>query len=88
MWIWSWSYHSSFGDIPNSISSLPGNLSVSTVKSLRWMDGLQFYVLFNSVSIISGQWEIDNERLCAMELHLQLRRFRLGGGGIELGPLD
>lgn len=34
MWIWPRSYHSSFGDIPNSISSLPGNLSVSTVKSL------------------------------------------------------
>ena len=32
-----------------------------------WMDDLRFYVLFNSVSVISGWWEVDNERLCAME---------------------
>ena len=30
---------------------------------------MQFYILFNSISVISGQWEVDNERLCAMELH-------------------
>ena len=39
-----------------------------------WMDDLQIYILFNSVSVISGQWEVDNERLCAMELRLRLRR--------------
>ena len=39
------------------------------------MDDLQFYILFNSISVISGRWEIDNERLCAMELCLWLRRF-------------
>ena len=33
-----------------------------------WMDDLRFYVLFNSISVISGQWVGDNERLCAMEL--------------------
>ena len=42
-----------------------------------WMDDLLFYILFNSVSVISGRWEVDNERLCAMELCLGLRRFRL-----------
>ena len=31
------------------------------------MDDLQFCVLFNSISVILGQWEGDNERLCAME---------------------
>ena len=41
------------------------------------MDDLHFYILFNSISVISGQWEIDNERLCAMELPVRLRRFRL-----------
>ena len=30
-----------------------------------WMDDLQFYVLFNSISVISGWCEDDNERLCA-----------------------
>ena len=37
------------------------------------MDDLQFYVLFNSISVISGQCLDDNERLCAMELRLWLR---------------
>ena len=51
-----------------------------------WMDDLRFYVLFNSISVISGRCLDDNERLCAMELRLQLRRFHLVR--IELGPLD
>ena len=41
------------------------------------MDDLRFYVLFNSISVISGRCLDDNERLCAMELRLQLRRFHL-----------
>ena len=35
----------------------------------------QFYVLFNSIPVISGQWMGDNERLCATEPYLQLKRF-------------
>ena len=42
-----------------------------------WMDDLRFYVLFNSIPVISGRCSDDNERLCAMELRLRLRRFRL-----------
>ena len=42
-----------------------------------WMDDLRFYVLFNSISVISGQYLDNNERLCAMELRLRLRRFHL-----------
>ena len=42
-----------------------------------WMDDLRFYVLFNSISVISGRCLDDNERLCAMELRLRLRRFHL-----------
>ena len=45
-----------------------------------WMDDLQFYVLFNSVSVISGRRDVDNERLCTMEHHIRLRRFRLKRG--------
>ena len=44
------------------------------------MDDLRVYVLFNSTSFISGRLEVGNERLCAMELRLWLRRFRLGDG--------
>ena len=39
-----------------------------------WMDDLRFYVLFNSISVISGRWADDNDRLCAMELRLRLKR--------------
>ena len=45
-----------------------------------WMDDLRFYVLFNSISVISGRCLGDNERLCAMELRLRLRRFHLEWG--------
>ena len=51
----------------------------------RLMDVLRFYVLFNSMSVISGQWADENERLCAMKLRLRLRRFR---SGLELELLD
>ena len=47
------------------------------ISQSAMMVHLRFYVLFNSISIISGWWVDDNERLCAMEPHLWLRRFRL-----------
>ena len=31
------------------------------------MDDLQFYLLLNSILVISGQWVGDNERLCAVK---------------------
>ena len=40
----------------------------------RRMNDLRFYVLFNSISVIPGRCSDDNERLCAMELRLRLRR--------------
>ena len=49
-------------------------------QTLGLDNDLQFHVLFNSISIISGQWADDNERLCAMEPRLRLRRFRLERG--------
>ena len=39
-----------------------------------WMDDLRFYVLFNSISVISGQWADDNDRLCEMKPRLRLKR--------------
>ena len=39
------------------------------------MDDLQLYVLFNSISVISGGWLSDDERLCAMEACLWWKRF-------------
>ena len=31
--------------------------------SVLWMHDLRFYVLFNSISVISGRWVDDYERL-------------------------
>ena len=53
----------------------------------KQIDDLQFYVLFNSISVISGGWADDNERLCAMEPCLLLRRFLLERDS-NSGPLD
>ena len=45
------------------------------------MDGFfAIFILFNSISVISGRWAVDNERLCTMELSLRLRRFHLERG--------
>ena len=38
------------------------------------MDDLRFYILFNSISVKSEWWADDNERLCAIEPCLQLKR--------------
>ena len=51
------------------------------------MADLRFYVLFNSISVISGRWANDNERLCAMESRLRLRRVRLERGS-NSGAVD
>ena len=54
-----------------------GSLRVNCklVEFEEWMDDLQFYILFNTVTVISGRWDNDYERLCAMELRLRLGRF-------------
>ena len=52
-----------------------------------WMNDSLIYILFNSISVKSGQWVDDNEMLCAMEPRLQLRRFPFEWGS-NPGPLD
>ena len=39
------------------------------------MDDLRFHILFNSISVISGQSLDDKQRLWAMEPDFQLERF-------------
>ena len=39
------------------------------------MDDLRFYVLFNSISVISGRLKVDNERIYAIEPRLRLKRY-------------
>ena len=48
------------------------------------MDDLQFYIFYNSISVISGQWKVDNKRLCALEPCSGLKRF-LHSVGLEPG---
>ena len=45
-----------------------------------WMDDCLFYVLFNSIAVISERWADDKERLFAME-----HRLRSPRAGLELG---
>ena len=35
-----------------------------------WMDDLRFHIQFNSISVISGRWKGEHERLCAMKRRL------------------
>ena len=37
-----------------------------------WIDDIEFYVPFNSKTVISGQWLDDNERLYAVKCFLGL----------------
>ena len=56
-------------------------LSVHVVAG--WMDNLGFYVLFNSISVISGRWISDSEMLYTMAPGLRSERFA-SQAGIEL----
>ena len=40
--------------------------------------------MVNSISVISGRWEVDNEGQCAMETRLKLEKFP-PSGGLDLG---
>ena len=63
-------------------TSLPLWILLSNIDG--WMK--QFYVLFNSISVILGQWEDYNERLCAIESLLRLRKFRFEPGSNSRPP--
>ena len=43
---------------------------------MEW-DDLQLYILFTSITVISGLWECSSKRLCAMEPNLRLEKFSL-----------
>ena len=45
-----------------------------TILKSGLMDDLRLYILFNNISVISGRWVGDYERLCAMEPRLRLKR--------------
>ena len=51
------------------------------------MEDMRFYVLFNIISVISGQWKVGNEKLCAMETPFTADKIS-PRAGIKLNPLD
>ena len=51
------------------------------------MVDLQFYFLFNSISVLSGRWEVNDERLCSVEPHLFLKTYH-PTTQFEQGALD
>ena len=50
------------------------------------MDDLRFYILFNSISVLSGQWLDDNENMWANGTLFMV--MNVGGGGFKPEPLD
>ena len=54
--------------------------------NMQLMDGwIRFYVPFNSISVISGRWKGEHERLCAMKCCLGSGRIS-PPAGFEPGP--
>ena len=60
----------------NDKGGLPGGKNVRKQNKVcyRRKNEWQLYVLFNSSSVISRRWAGDNERLCATEPSLGLKR--------------
>ena len=59
------------------------------IPSCKEVCDLQFIVLLNSISVISGQYLDDNERLCAMEVGTLFMVEKISPRvRIELGALD
>ena len=52
-----------------------------------WMVDLRCFPLFNSISVMSGQWKVYNERLCANGTLFTVEMIS-PKARIELGPLD
>ena len=51
----------------------------------EWMDDFQFYILFNSISVTSGEWVGGNERLDEMEPCLWLKKNSSSQAELESG---
>ena len=45
-----------------------------------WMDELEFYVPFNNISVISGRWKDEHERLCVVKRRLGSEKILASSG--------
>ena len=59
---------------------IPNLCFVEMSVNYKWIDNLGFYLFFNSISVISGRWEGDNKKQCAIEYLLQIKRSLLHTG--------
>ena len=59
---------------PNRTGVLLLPIHVLYFSQMQMTDDMRFYVLFNSISVISGRWFSDNEEFCAVESRLWLER--------------
>ena len=57
---------------------------VYSFKQATYIISVSVIAPFNNTSVKSGQRVVDSERLCAMQPHLQLRRY-LPQAGLEPG---
>ena len=57
-------------------------------EEAEWMADLGFYILFNSISVMLGRYEDDNEKLCAMEPNFKVRKELFPQLGFNLERLD
>ena len=60
------------------------NFSKKKLRSQGWMDDSRCYVIFNSISVVSGRWLDDSEGLCAIGPSVWLERFP-SQAGLEPG---
>ena len=62
------------------LTAIPLQILNKATSLKLWMDDLEFLMLSYSILVISGRWVGDNEKLCAMEPLLGLKRFPPPGG--------
>ena len=65
-----------FTDLSYIVDIIINTIIILRIKQNGCMDDLRFYILINSISVISGRWADVNERMYAMEPRLRLRQFR------------
>ena len=64
-------------EVPGSPSVCRANKIMAVFHGITRMDDIWFYILFSSISVISGWWWGDSdEKPSAVEPYLRLKRFR------------
>ena len=67
-------------NLPCFFSYMHDSTALLTVHApfIEWTDDMRFYVLFNSISVISVWWVCNDERVCAMGTRCKDFRIKRG----------